>query len=150
MDNQSISYTSRGEKALSLGIKAIVNSQPNGIWDKKATHYHVVKMTSHCGHYGLNVNYTDTTEDKDKVPTLIISWYEAKVAGESQLLYPHDSDQMVSLINGWLNTVAYPPEPNIDGDCKKGFHMFTDFWGHGAGIHGAIVAIQPTWAMFGK
>jgi hypothetical protein len=51
----------------------------------------------------------------------------------------------------WLQAATYPREPDHDGDNEKGWRCYTGDWGQIDGLsHGAFLAVEPFWIMFGK
>lgn len=62
----------------------------------------------------------------------------------TKFLYPMGIDDVTVFVDGWLKQVEYPAEPDIDGDCHRGWRVY-----NGEQI-GALVAIAPHWALYGK
>jgi hypothetical protein len=146
MDNLQLDITSQGRTALERAIQLIWDNCPGGF----ATHCDIVKLTHEVHYYGepTSGHYTTTKVTTDGIPTMILYWHEASKGKE--LPYPFDRDHSIDFIWNWLQGTEFPPEPDIDGSCSKGWRVFNEAWGHVAGNHYAIVAIQPEWAMHGK
>ncbi len=63
-----------------------------------------------------------------------------------------NNDAIAACIMHWLKTeAAFGQEPDIDGDCKKGWLCSCDGWGHIEGFgYAAYARVKPYWRMFGK
>lgn len=88
-----------------------------------------------------------------KRDALILLWHDKCEEFECrELPYPMDVDAVIPFLWNWLTTDAeYPPEPDIDGSCNKGFEVTTgDFWGHIEGLRYAILAVYPDFQLYGK
>lgn len=79
---------------------------------------------------------------------LVLFWYK----DESMTSFPAPLDEagVFSLVNSWLSAQDYGPQPDHDGDNGKGCRVYNEAWGHVASKHGAFVAIEPAWLMYGK
>ena len=124
MDNRTISVVSMGEEGIAHAVALIWPNAKGG----RATHY--LKTT-------LN-----------NEPTLIFFW--AKEGENIELPFGLDEKGVVNAISGWLLYLEYGPEPDHDGHNERGWRIFTDNWGFVGKFRNAIVAVQPSWAMFGK
>lgn len=151
MDNRTIDVVSEGEDSLALALKLIWPSAPGG----KATHYLIKNYGFETKYYqdtaGKVTHHFDTMiEDDGKrgVSTLILLWHEEGAA--VPLPFPLDLTGVTQFVQNWLKVVDYGPQPDIDGSSDHGWRVFTERWGHVAGFHYAIVAIQPEWALYGK
>lgn len=148
MDNRTIDFTSVGVDALSSALALMWPSAPGG----KATHYcdlrleQVTKRVQHAD--GGCSCWPELKESAQGVPTLVLLWHEDH--GSRKLRSPLGAREAAEYAKRWLDKVNYGPEPDIDGSCEKGFRVFTEAWGHVAGRHYCIVAVQPAWAMYGK
>ena len=144
MDNRTIDVVSEGD--ISTAIKLIWANAAGG----KASHYKIVNLKENIKYYGepTTHHFGNIIEDKEGDTTLILLWHDEKEA--EKLPFPLDFEGAVSFIKGWLEQVDYGKKPDIDGDCGKGWRVFTEGWGHVAGHHYAIVAVQPIYAMYGK
>lgn len=56
----------------------------------------------------------------------------------------------MTAVRAWLEAVEYGPEPNHDGDNKKGWRVFNERYSHVSGLWQAFVAIEPVWLEYGK
>lgn len=148
MDNRVIDVTSEGNEGIALALKLI---WPNAIGGK-ATHYLIAPHaweTAYYGHKECPTSHsTSLVTRPNGTPTLILLWGEE--GGANKLPYPLDFGGTTQFIENWLKEVPYGPEPDHDGSNGKGWHMFTEGWGHVANLHYAIVGVQPAWAMYGK
>lgn len=146
MDNRQFDITSEGEKALAMAIRIAWDNAPGG----KAVHYKVVKVKSDTRYWGEPTSHhsTNSKEDKEGIPTLILFWSDDK--DTIPLPYPLEVEEAIPFINGWLKKAEFGQEPDHDGDNGKGWRVFSDDWGYVAGNRCAILGIQPTWAMYGK
>lgn len=50
----------------------------------------------------------------------------------------------------WLAEADYGREPDHDGDNKRGWRAYNEGWGHVDEDHYSIIAVAPSWAMYGK
>lgn len=147
MDNRSIDIVSEGDEDLALAVKLIWRNAPGA----KATHYKTVRVTQKTNYHGspaTSWHQTHFEENPDGVPTLILLWNAE--AGAQPLPYPLGCDEAITFITGWLRQAEFGPEPDHDGDNERGWHAFTDMWGHVVGHHYGIVGVQPAWSMHGK
>lgn len=62
------------------------------------------------------------------------------------------ASDLAETLHQWLMTTAkYPHQPDIDGDCHKGFRLFNNNWGSVEGFRNCgIFAIAPEWTLYGK
>lgn len=149
MDNRTIDIISEGKDSIAIALRLVWPSAVGG----KATHYKVAKYVDKKTYYlddsGKTTGHSVKMEEDDKgVPTLILLWHEECSA--LPLPYHYDLEASTGLVEGWLKSVDYGREPDHDGYNEKGWRIFTERWGHVAGHHYAIVAVQPSWAMYGK
>lgn len=80
---------------------------------------------------------------------LILYWSRPKGIF-AEFPYEMNLGDAVNFAWGWIEKVAYPPQPDHDGDNGKGFVIYNEDWGHVDGEWEAFVAIAPVWAMYGK
>lgn len=81
---------------------------------------------------------------------LIFYWTPNLYKNVVKLPYKYKSEDIVRMITGWLNEQDYGKEPDIDGDCEKGWRLYTEEWGAIKGKSGSMFAVGPAWAMYGK
>lgn len=67
-----------------------------------------------------------------------------------QLPFKMSYNQAAQFAFNWLSQVEYPKVPDVDGDVEKGWTVHRDEWGFVHNSSYAIVAVQPSWAMYGK
>ena len=80
---------------------------------------------------------------------LILYWVNNE--NSKELPYEMNMDQAACFVWGWMqNTNCYEKAPDIDGDCKKGWRIFNEKWGHISGEWQAFLAIRPEWSLYGK
>lgn len=142
---------SEGNEGIALALRLIWPNAPGG----KATHYRIANYTSTTEYYqnkdGQTTGHSEKmVEDQSKgVPTLILFWHEER--GNVPLPFPLGLDETIQFVQNWLKVTDMPGRPpDHDGNNGMGWCIFTEGWGHVAGSHYAIVAIQPAWAMYGK
>lgn len=74
-----------------------------------------------------------------------------KSAVVQPLPYQMDKGALVAFVAGWLRAADYGREPDHDGSNGKGWTIYTDdSWGLVWGSPYGIIAIKPTWALYGK
>jgi hypothetical protein len=146
MDNRKFDIVSEGDEALAMAVKIAWDNAPGG----KASHYKIVNLKEDIRYYGnpTSHHYQDLKEDMDGIPTLILLWHDERNA--TSLPYPLDAESATKFIKGWLERVERGEQPDHDGDNGHGWRVFTEQWGHVAGHHYSILAVQPEWAMYGK
>lgn len=121
MDNFIFSITSNSH--MDEALKIAFKGAPGG----KATHWRENKNR-------LEFAWTDP-EKPDWVP----------------FISPVTAEEIKPYIVGWLRDKAvYGPQPDHDGDNGKGWHMWTESWGHIGYDYEVFFAIEPVWAMYGK
>lgn len=73
---------------------------------------------------------------------------------EEMVPFPTDLslDTCANLVGEWLGSKAeFGPEPDHDGDNERGWHCYTEDWGHVEPFgSSAFVAVEPCWLMQGK
>lgn len=168
MDNRTFDIIAEGDEDLKLAIRLALRSS---VFDKpRATHYKVLKLAAKTSYYvrpvvttedagRANVKIADvaliahhtthTVEIPKGTDTLIFLSQDERDA--IKLPYPMDGEQMFEFARGWLKQGAtWTREPDHDGDNGRGFRVFAEDWGHVAGHHYALLAVQPVWALYGK
>lgn len=71
--------------------------------------------------------------------------------GAVHLPFKMDARRAADFARGWLEDAAnYGTQPDHDGSNGKGWRVYNEEWGHVDGLWGAIVAVEPIWAMYGK
>ena len=147
MDNRSIDVISQWSEGIALALRLIWDNAPGG----KATHFRIARLSEKAQYRGDPTSHHFTQWSVDEqygTPTFILCW--SADHDTLPLPYPMALDEATALITGWLSNAEYGSEPDHDGDNDKGWRMFTDCWGHVAGMHYAIIGVQPVWAMYGK
>ena len=147
MDNRTIDVTSQDIHDLKHILEVIWKNAPGG----KASHFKIGKLEEVVKYFGdpVSGHYKEYHWTEEGKSTLVLYWSIDK--DTNPLPYSINQEEAFFFIKGWLENLEYPPEPDIDGSCKKGFRAFTDeHWGHVAGSHYGIIGVQPVWAMFGK
>lgn len=78
-------------------------------------------------------------------------WHEPGVGIPAQSLpFPMDRTALVDFAANWLKTAPYGERPDIDGDSGRGWTIYNESWGHVWGSFYGVIAIKPTWALYGK
>lgn len=131
MDNRVISIKSHGRKDFDLSFELMFESAT-----RRATHYydHIVKGFVLLWHED---NLMDRGSTK---PALALPF---------KMAWKECSD----MAWGWLQEQPkerYTDYIDHDGSDGKGFHIYNEDWGHVAGSHYGILAVQPIWAWYGK
>lgn len=133
MDNFRFDVTSAGTEALEKALRFVLES--NG-WT--CTTGFAVKMRPDTGFTG-----NPTTQ-----ACLILYWTDSPNA--TKLPFAMNHEETITFVKGWMRTVPYPEEPDIDGSVKRGWRVYNEEWGHVNNEYEAYIAIEPTWALFGK
>lgn len=87
---------------------------------------------------------------------MVLFWAHRPAADKEYRSLPFEMDwqKATDFARNWLGSASVREwdgaEPDHDGDNGKGFHLYNEDWGHVAGMWGAIVAVKPAWAMYGK
>jgi hypothetical protein len=148
MDNRTIDVVSEDVADIALAMRLIWPNAQGG----KATHYYITKYSLETkyvpGPHGIAGHWTRLKQDEGGIPTLVLLWCEEH--HETPLPFFLDLEGSIQFVKKWLEVVDYGKQPDHDGDNKRGWRLFTEEWGHVAKHHGAIVAVQPAWAMYGK
>ncbi len=64
---------------------------------------------------------------------------------------PMTAEQVQPVVQSWLASAVYGPQPDHDGSNEKGFRVYNEEWGHVATFRtDAFVAIEPIWLLHGK
>lgn len=99
-----------------------------------------IAMGGHKKVYGFNVNAKKG---------LILYWLETKDA--TPFIAPiKDPIEVAAQVMNWLLQQDYGTQPDHDGDNGKGWRLYCEDWGQVGSDSRAFVAIQPSWAMYGK
>lgn len=61
-----------------------------------------------------------------------------------------DGQATVGLVESWLATVDYGPEPDLDGSVGKGVRVYNERWGNVGDEWQAFAAIEPVWLEYHK
>lgn len=89
---------------------------------------------------------TGWTADEEK--GFILYWTKSDRATPFPL--PLEMEEVLPLVEKWLETATYPPRPSIDGSVSKGWRVYNENWGHVRGEWQAFAAIAPAWMLHGK
>lgn len=85
---------------------------------------------------------------------LAFFWHDpidiAKNMQTQPLPFPMEKLAIVDFAVNWLATADYGKQPDHDGDNGKGWTIYNENWGHVFGSFYGVIAIKPTWAMYGK
>lgn len=88
---------------------------------------------------------------KPKPARMVFYWSEFDtVMDRVALPFKLDASGTADFASRWLGEVAYPDEPDHDGDNVKGWRAYCEGWGHVDDEHSAFLAIAPRWSMCGK
>ncbi len=71
-------------------------------------------------------------------------------AGVSVLPFGLDAEGAGDFAMRYLAEARYGPTPDHDGDDQKAWRVHVGEWGRIAEVDGAVCAVQPIWAMYGK
>lgn len=164
MDNFKIDLVAEGDESL---IQALDMAFRHNAAGGKASHYRVVKLRPATRYYANDAtehlpanlpsvippqhvhHFTEEQEHPDGVPTLILYWTKEK--DSVSLGYPMKVKNAIEFVKGWLESeIATLPRPDIDGSCRPGWRVFVEDWGHVLHSSYAIIAVQPSYAMYGK
>jgi hypothetical protein len=125
MDNFRIDITALGDNVLAAAIALAFG-------DRKAIGYMV-------------------SNNNALVARLVFLWsMSEKREGMIPLPFKMAAPQAAEFARAWLAEADYGQQPDHDGDNSRGWRVFNEAWGHVDGLWGAIVAVQPAWAMHGK
>ncbi len=114
------------------------------IWEgkenlEKALHLAFIRkygLTTRAVGYSINDN------------VLIFYWVDSPKM--TKFPFKMDYSQAAAWAHEWLMQSAdYGEQPDHDGDNGKGWRIFTKSWGHVDGYE-SFIAIEPTWAEYGK
>lgn len=104
--------------------------------------------------------YSETDRDYQKATHyidhadkgLILLWSEDTYNKSIPLLTPLGWKEASNLAWTWLKNQSrdkYPPYPDMDGSVNEGYKVYNEDWGHVVS-HYAILAVKPSWALYGK
>ncbi len=85
----------------------------------------------------------------DESPNRIV-FYWLKSACAVMFPFQMPMSQACDFISNWLEQADYGEYPDIDGDVKPGWRIYTDRWGQVESNHRTLFAVEPVWAMYGK
>lgn len=145
MDNFHIDILAEGDETLleALAI-AFRHNAPGG----KATHWAGFDMKF------KGVEWYSRDRPGTKRPTLVFYWIDPKLDDATPFPAPIKPKEAVAMVGVWMEGLKegnrFPQEPDHDGSNGEGYRIFCEQWGHVNDNHYAIVAVQPTWAMYGK
>lgn len=86
---------------------------------------------------------------------LVFAWSDTNQVLENgtlieKLPFVLDLEGTTEFAWNWLKTADYGKEPDHDGDNKKGFIVYNEYFGSVGNCPYAFVGIQPEWIMYGK
>lgn len=81
---------------------------------------------------------------------LVFFNYVGTVTDHVALPFHLDAKSAADFARRWLAEAEYGKQPDHDGDNKKGWRLYNEAWGHVDSDHGAIIAVAPSWAAYGK
>ena len=96
-----------------------------------------------CSTLAINVWYRVDAEKG-----MVLYWAECGRA--TALPLEMTLKQAAGFAAGWLEHADYGSRPDIDGDSKRGWRLYTESWGHVGGEWQAFAAVHPAWALYGK
>jgi hypothetical protein len=169
MDNFRFSMTCEGDKTLASALGLVWQARgldrvpplPRPDYKKPgATHYAI--RPGFAGERGEvpvgapKYHNPDWKYDKEPKPLRLVfydnRYKSSPPEGGDQVALPFtlDAAGAADFASRWLAEVDYGNEPDHDGDNGKGWTVYNEAWGHVDGHYSAIIAIAPTWAMYGK
>ncbi len=89
--------------------------------------------------------------DKSAKPLRLVFFnYVSTPRDHIALPFRLDAKGAADFARRWLAEADYGKEPDHDGDNGKGWRLYCEGCGHIDSEHGAIIAVTPAWAMYGK
>lgn len=169
MDNFSFNMTCEGDKMLAHAIEIVWRAR--GIHEtpkharpdyKKpgATHYAI--RPAFAGEReerpeGADKFYRPNWKYGKEPKSLRLVFYDNRyksgsLEGNDQVALPFtlDAAGAADFASRWLAEADYGSQPDHDGDNGKGWCIYNEAWGHVDSHYSAIIAIAPSWAMYGK
>lgn len=127
-DNRVISITGRTDSELAHALALFIDQDPT----RREPHVKAYRVSPTHG--------------------MILYWSapENPVAPMQRLPFRASFELLVMWCRDWLAAAKYPEQPDIDGSIDKGWRVFNEEWTHVDDQWGALCAIQPVWAMYGK
>lgn len=140
-DNYRFDMTDDTEQGLRIALDWAFENHRH--FPKKATGYKIQRAET------IRSGYKPEPEKGD-VDRLIFYW-AADTEPTAQIFpFKMNSEGALAFVKSWLAEVEYGPEPDHDGDNKKGYRVYNEAWGHVDNSWAAFVAIEPEWSMYGK
>ena len=145
MDNFNMQLTAETQESLRNAINiAFAHNTPG----KTVKSYYVTQLQE------KSYEFVKLPDAMLCAPVLVLRWTDAgayKDDNRPQVLpFNMDAEATTMFVWKWLGQCEYPSEPDHDGDNKKGWFIYADYWGNVANDHYTICAIAPVWAMYGK
>lgn len=92
--------------------------------------------------------WLEMSTDDDKRKRLVLFWMDDP--GANKFPAALDAAEAEPFVKAWLKEQDYGPQPDHDGDNKKGWRVYNESWSMVAHNARAFVAIEPCWIMYGK
>lgn len=145
MDNFHIDILAEGEETL---LEALVIAFRHNAPGGTATHWASLDTKFE------GVEWHERDKPGPTRPTLVFYWSDPSLKEATEILMYVKPREAATMVIAWMDTLVkkdkFPPQPDHDGSNSRGFRVFCEQWGHVNDNHYAIVAVQPTWAMYGK
>lgn len=166
MDNLGFDMVCEGDQMLARAIGIVFSAKgkdrdppaPRKDWKKGgATHYAIrpaVEGERNKAPEGFKYPHLMTWAKEPKPQRIVFydNRHRDKPESEDQIALPFTLDAVgiADFAARWLAEVDYGKQPDHDGDNGRGWRVYVEGWGHIDSHWGAIVAVAPRWAMYGK
>lgn len=145
MDNFHIDILAEGEKTLAEAIRIAFRHNAPG---QRATHWAIIE------HAFRGIEWHERDAPGPTRPTMVFYWSDPSDKRATSTVVELKHGEATVMIQRWLESLKekgkWPRQPDHDGSNGHGYRVFVEGWGHVHDNHYAIVAVQPTWAMYGK
>lgn len=90
-------------------------------------------------------------ERPGKPERMVFFWGNAAEGTDKvRLPFRMDAAGAADFATRWLAEADYGPHPDHDGDSKRGWHLYNESWGRVDDDFCAIIAVAPSWSLYGK
>ena len=153
MDNFHIDVVCQGKAELKMAIELAIkgNRSLKGVKAflvEDAPLNRIIQKTSNAEHLEDAPVWRRGVPEKHQ--RMVLFWWERDTDKATVLPFAMDHEMATEFAWKWLETLDFGDEPGHDGSNGRGWRVYTTDWGHVDNYRGAICAIEPAWAMYGK
>lgn len=152
MDNFRFDMICEGDSMLEEALKLVWKATGNegeglGTRRRGATHYAVREPVK-----AVKDPSKPHLDNSGKPRRIVFFSYASSSLSDDLVRLPFhlDAKGAADFARRWLAEADYGKEPDHDGSNKRGWRVYNEACGQVDDNHGAIIAVAPVWATYGK